>query len=72
MGAVSYTINDRIAAVNTKSVSLLQALLAKHNKLKINKKGDLIEYTDNTIQVFKIFRKKCIKYIYKGTYGKIR
>jgi hypothetical protein len=51
MGAVSFTINDRVAAVYGKAISVLQALLAKHQKLKVAKRGDFNEYTDTIIQV---------------------
>lgn len=49
MAAVNFTINDRVAAVYGKSISVLQTLLAKFNKLKVPKRGDFSEYTDGSI-----------------------
>ena len=54
MGAVSFTISDRIAAVYARSMSLLQALLKKHSRVKMGKRGDFTEYSDNVIQVMRI------------------
>lgn len=49
-GAISYTLVDKVAAVQVRSLSVLQALLAKHSKIKVLRKGEYIEYLDNTIQ----------------------
>ncbi|KAM3137982.1 hypothetical protein pb186bvf_009877 [Paramecium bursaria] len=49
MGAINYTIHDKIAAVSQRAVSVLQALLAKHAKLKINKRPEFQEHLDQVI-----------------------
>lgn len=50
MAAIHYTIQDKVTAVQQRALSVLQALLAKHSKLKIGKKAELSEYIDSTTQ----------------------
>lgn len=47
MAVINYTIHDKIPSVSQRSLSVFQALLAKHAKLKVTRKAEFGEHIDS-------------------------
>ncbi|CAD8188747.1 unnamed protein product [Paramecium pentaurelia] len=50
IASINYTLGDKVAAVSIRSLSVLQSLLAKYPKIKINKSAEFNEHIDGILQ----------------------